>query len=317
MFFKNLIRALFFVAFAALPSLGQAADFSYGFSIGTGSKSGVYYPTGVAICKTVISQTNGLPCVAVNTGGSVDNIARLRSGETNFGIVQADTLYNATHGLGRFKDQEKFPKLRTVLSLYTETFTILARKDSGIRKLDDLKGKRVNIGNLGSGQRASMEKLMQAKGWTKSDFFKATELSFSALSGALCGNEVDAVIYVIAHPSALIQKITETCEVVFVSVTGPDVKKMVRATAFFRPTRIKGNTYEKAPSKVLSFGLKASLVSTLDTLPTKVLTLVESLYAEQAKFVGAHPVFVGLTPEALVPTDEIVPLHFGTAQFFR
>jgi len=203
------------------------------------------------------------------------------------------------------------------LSLYTETFTILARKNSGIHKLDDLKGKRVNIGNLGSGQRASMEKLMLAKGWTKSIFSKASERPFSELAGALCGNEVDAVIYVIARPSALIRQITGTCDVVFVNVSGAEVKKMVRNTAFFRPTRIKGNTYEKAPSKVLTFGLKASLVTTLDTLPTKVQTLIKSLYAEQANFVEAHPGFVSLTPETLVPTDEIVPLHFGASQFFR
>lgn len=315
---ENLMFTILFAIFAVLPSTSQAADYRDGIYIGTGSPTGVYYPTGVAICKTVTDQMAGnLPCKAVNTGGSIDNIEKMRSGETNFGIVQADTLYYAVHGLDRFKGQGKFSKLRTVLSLYTETFTILARKDSGIRKLDDLIGKHVNIGSIGSGQRASMDILMRAKGWDVTAFSKASELPFSELSGALCDKKIDAIIYVITHPSSLIQKLLDTCDVVFVDVAGPEVKKMVRNNAFFRPARITAKTYEKAPKKVLTFGLRASLVSTLQTDPTKVEILLKSLYAEHVRFVRSNPGFQALTPEALVPTNEIVPLHFGAVQFFN
>ena len=155
-------------------------------SIGTGGVTGVYYPTGGAICRLANKTTKetGVRCSVESTGGSVFNINTIRSGDLQMGIVQSDWQYHAYNGTSKFKDVGAFKDLRAVFSVHAEPFTVVARKDSGIKNFDDLKGKRVNIGNAGSGQRGTIEVLMKAKGWDKSVFSLASELkAFSLLVG--------------------------------------------------------------------------------------------------------------------------------------
>ncbi|MEL6735950.1 MAG: TAXI family TRAP transporter solute-binding subunit, partial [Pseudomonadota bacterium] len=127
-------------------------------SIGTGGVTGVYYPTGGAICRLVNKgrKEHGIRCAVESTGGSVYNINTIKAGELTFGVAQSDWQHHAYNGTSKFKDNP-FPKVRAVFSVHPEPFTLLVRKDSGITSFEGLKGKRVNVGNPGSGQRATME----------------------------------------------------------------------------------------------------------------------------------------------------------------
>lgn len=315
---ENLFLVLGLALVTLIPFQGQAQDDIRGIVIGTGGKAGVYYPTGVAICNAVKNEMNNtIPCVAEPSGGSVDNIDRMRTGKANFAIVQADTLFYAANGYGHFKETGAFPRFRTVLSLYTEVFTILARKDAGIKTFDDLKGKRVNIGNPGSGQHISMELLMKYKGWTNKDFAKAYELTSSQISGALCDNKVDAIAYVIAHPNESMKRAASECETVLVDVMGPAVTKMVEKFPYLERTTIRGGTYPGSNENTRTFGIKANLVSTLDTSPALVFDLVRSLSYDHTDFLFSHPAFKSLSRQNLWPSDEIVPVHFGSAKFYK
>ena len=125
-------------------------------SIGTGGVTGVYYPTGGAICRLVNKKRkeHGIRCSAESTGGSVYNINTIRAGELEFGVAQSDWQYHAYHGTSKFEKAGPFKKLRSMFPVHAEPFTLIVRADSGITGFADLKGKRVNIGNPGSGQRA-------------------------------------------------------------------------------------------------------------------------------------------------------------------
>ncbi|PHS78217.1 MAG: C4-dicarboxylate ABC transporter substrate-binding protein [Rhodospirillaceae bacterium] len=314
---KFVLNSIVFSALLLLPLSGQAADPMRGIVIGTGGPNGVYFPTGVGLCKAVTkTMKNKLPCVAKNSKGSVDNIERLRAGKINFGIVQNDTLFYALKGYGPFKGKGKFPKLRTALSMFTETFTILARKDSGIRTLDDLKGKRVNIGSLGSGQRASMELVMLMKGWTKATFSKVFEFTSSEISGAICDNKVDAIVYVIAHPNPSIKKAAQACETVLVQVYDPTIKKMIEKSPYLQAARIRGGTYPGSPQTTLTFGIKSTLVTTMDMDSKRVKSMIKALYYNFSDLLYSHPALHNLTRDAVMPTDEVVPVHAGAAQYF-
>ena len=193
--------------------------------IGTGGVTAVYYPAGGAICRVVNEQSTEIRCLVQSTGGSIDNIARLRAGELQFGFAQSDWRYHAFHGTDRFSEYGPFEDLRTVFSLHAEPFTIVARADADVSQLDDLKGKRVNIGNPGSGQRATMDVVLAAKGWSLADFAEALELTSAEQSQALCTDRVDAIVMTVGHPSASIQKATTRCDGVLIAVSGAEIRR--------------------------------------------------------------------------------------------
>ncbi|MEJ2426545.1 MAG: TAXI family TRAP transporter solute-binding subunit, partial [Candidatus Thiodiazotropha sp.] len=160
-----------------LPVLASGAQERF-INIGTGGLTGVYYPAGGAICRLLNKgrQDHGIRCSVESTGGSIFNLNSIASGELDFGIAQSDWQYHAYHGTSKFSERGPDKDLRAVFSIHSEPFTVMARDDSGIKSFSDLQGKRVNIGNPGSGQRGTMEVLMQKLHWTRDSFKLASEL---------------------------------------------------------------------------------------------------------------------------------------------
>ncbi len=144
---------------ASFASFDAKAAEQQFISIGTGGVTGVYYPTGGAICRLVnkMRKDTGIRCSAESTGGSIYNINTIRAGELEFGVAQSDWQYHAYNGTSKFKDQGKFADLRAVFSVHPEPVTVIASDGSGINNLSDVKGKRLNIGNAGSGTRGTWE----------------------------------------------------------------------------------------------------------------------------------------------------------------
>src|SRR5918995_6459008 len=140
----------------ALASFGTPAVAQQKFiTVGTGGVTGVYYAVGGAICRLVNKdrKEHGLRCSVESTGGSPYNVNAIREGELDFGMAQSDVQYNALKGEGAFAENGPFPELRAVFSVHPEPFTVLARADANVSTFEDLKGKRVNVGNPGSGTR--------------------------------------------------------------------------------------------------------------------------------------------------------------------
>ncbi|MGB2317158.1 MAG: TAXI family TRAP transporter solute-binding subunit, partial [Litorivicinaceae bacterium] len=235
-------------AFGLTAGAVQAQQF---ISIGTGGVTGVYYPTGGAICRLVNKdrKTHGIRCSAESTGGSVYNINTIRAGELEFGVAQSDWQYHAYNGTSKFKDQGAFTDLRAVFSVHPEPFTLLVRGKSfnNVKKFEDLKGLKVNVGNPGSGQRATMEVVMDSFGMKMSDFAVAAELKGSEMAQALCDGKIDAMIYTIGHPAAAITEATNSCDVRLVSVKGAPIDKLVADNAFYRVATVPGGMYKDNP----------------------------------------------------------------------
>jgi len=215
MFLKTIIMS----AIIAVSTTASANNF---ITIGTGGVTGVYYPTGGSICRLVNKgrKQHGVRCSVESTAGSVYNINTIRAGDLDMGVAQSDWQHHAYNGTSKFKDAGAFKELRAVFSVHAEPFTVVARADAGIKNLEDLKGKRVNIGNPGSGQRGTMEVLMKAMGWDKSTFSLASELKSAEQSKALCDNKIDAMVFTVGHPSGSIKEATTTCDSVLVKQSG-------------------------------------------------------------------------------------------------
>ncbi|TIW38299.1 MAG: TAXI family TRAP transporter solute-binding subunit, partial [Mesorhizobium sp.] len=191
-------------------------------TIGTGGVTGVYYAAGGAICRLLNKdrKTHGIRCSVESTGGSAFNVNTIKEGELDFGMAQSDVQYNAYKGLESFKDGGAHTDLRAVFSIHPEPFTVLAHPNAGVTKFEDFKGKRFNVGNPGSGTRASMERLLGAMGWTLADFSLASELKADEHGPALCDGKIDGFFYGVGHPSANIQDPTTTCAAKLVPLTG-------------------------------------------------------------------------------------------------
>lgn len=307
----------FAAAFALIASPGMAQQ--QFVSIGTGGVTGVYYPTGGAICRMMAKTRaeHGIRCAVESTGGSVYNVNAIRSGELDFGVAQSDVQFKAAKGESSFAEQGAFEELRSVFSIHPEPFTVVARADSGIVNFEDLQGKRVNVGNPGSGQRDTMEVLMASLGWTMDDFSLTSELQAAEQSQALCDNNIDAMIYTVGHPSGSIQEATTACDAVLVNVTGAEVDKLVADNPYYRTATVPGGMYRGNDGDVTTFGVGATLVTSTNTPDDVVYALVRAVFSDMDQFRGLHPAFANLDPRQMANDGLSAPLHPGAEKYFR
>ncbi len=315
------MRKLTVVMLAAVfVCIGVADAFATQYvTIGTGGVTGVYYPTGGAICRLVnkTRKEHGIRCSVESTGGSVYNLNTIRAGELDMGVAQSDWQYHAYNGTSKFKSQGPNKDLRAVFSVHPEPFTVVARTDSGIKNFQDLKGKRVNIGNPGSGQRGTMEVVMAAEGWTKADFKLASELKSSEQSKALCDNKIDAMIFTVGHPSGSIKEATTSCDSVLVNVTGPAIDKLVADNDYYRSATIPGGMYRGTPEDATTFGVGATFVSSSKVSEEVIYQVVKAVFENFDEFKKLHPAFAHLNPTEMIKDGLSAPLHKGAIKYYK
>ena len=306
-----------FITAAMLAAGAAQAQEETFITIGTGGVTGVYYPTGGAICRLVNRgrPEHGIRCSVESTGVSVFNVNAIRQGELEFGVAQSDVQAQAYRGEGEF--DEAFEGLRSVFSVHPEPFTVVARADAGIETFDDLQGKRVNIGNPGSGQRVLMERLMEAKGWTTSDFALTAELQAAEQSQALCDNNIDAMVYSVGHPSGSIQEATTACDSVLVDVTGPVVDQLVEENPYYRVATIPGGMYRGNDEDTTTFGVGATFVSSDAVSEDVVYEVTKAVFENIDQFRSLHPAFADLDPQEMANEGLSAPLHPGAKRYFE
>ena len=288
-------------------------------TIGTGGVTGVYYPTGGAICRLVNKKRkeHGIRCSTESTGGSVFNLNTIRAGDLDMGVAQSDWQYHAYHGSSKFKDKGANRELRAIFSVHPEPFTVVARADSGIRNFGDLKGKRVNVGNPGSGQRGTMEVLMEASGWKMSDFALASELKSSEQSMALCDNKIDAMVFTVGHPSGSIKEATTSCDSVLVNVTGSAVDMLVAENDFYRTATIPGGMYNGNTNDIKTFGVGATFVTSTRTPANVIYQVVKAVFENFDTFRKYHPAFRILDKRQMIKDGLSAPLHAGAVKYYK
>ncbi|MBA1274987.1 TAXI family TRAP transporter solute-binding subunit [Stutzerimonas azotifigens] len=304
-------------ALAGTTLAGVAQAESKFVTIGTGGQTGVYYVAGQSICRFVNRNAENIKCNAPASGGGVANVNGLRSGEFNFGIMQSDHQYKAMEGVEPFKNEGKMEDIRAVFSLQSEVFTVLARRDANIKSLDDLKGKRVNIGNPGSGQRDTLEEIMQVKGWDRSVFSLASELKPAEQASALGDNNIDAMTYFVGHPNGAIQEATTTVDAVLVPITGPEIDKLLSEKSYYTKAEIPGGLYKGNDSATQSIGGKAVLSTTAGTDAETVYQLVKAVFENLERFQRLHPAFADLKAEDMIKVGLSAPLHEGAERYYK
>ncbi len=304
---------------AALLAVATPAQADETFiTIGTGGQTGVYFVVGQSICRLVNRNTaeHGIKCTAPSTGGSIANINAIKAGDMDMGVAQSDWQFHAFNGSSKF-DGDPFPDLRAVFSVHPEPVTVIARAETGVTEFDQLKGLRVNVGNPGSGQLATMEVVLDAKGWTMDDFALASQLKPAEQAQALCDNKVDAIVYAVGHPNGSIQEATTSCASRLVNLTGPAIDKLVEENAFYAMATVPGGMYTGNDADTTTFGVRATFVSSTNTDEETIYQVVKAVFDNFDRFKRLHPAFANLEEEEMIARGLSAPLHDGAARYYR
>ena len=287
-------------------------------TIGTGAVTGVYYASGGAICRLMKeSRTkHGTRCAVESTAASVYNINAIRNRELDFGIVQTDTQYNAWKGIADFKGQGAFTDLRSVFTLYPEPLTLVVGKGSNIKRFEDLKGKRFNIGNPGSGTRNLINHVLTAYGMTTRSMI-ISQLKPEQQISALCSNQIDGFAYAVGHPAPNIREAIQTCGGQLVSLSGPIIDRLVNDHPYYAIATIPAKLYPGTPHEIKAFGPVAGIVTSARVPDEQVYALVKSVFDNLDEFKSLHPAHAGLNQKRMISDDMAAPLHPGAIRYYK
>ena len=306
------------LATAALVGALSIPAFSAEFiTIGTGGVTGTYYPTGGAICRLVnkYKKDTKIRCSVESTGGSVYNINTIKNGELDFGIVQSDVVYQSHTGTKKFEGK-KIEKVRSVMAIYPELFTLVTRKDANIAGIMDIKGKRINLGNPGSGNESTALAMFDALGIKKSDLAFAGALKAAEMPDALRDNKIDGYFYMVGHPTANIKDASNSVDVKITPITGSKIDSFVKANPYFAQADVPGGMYKGNESGTPTFGVKAVLVTSTDVSDKAVYTVVKAILENFDAFKKLHPAYANITKESLLDGLS-APMHEGAKKYFK
>ena len=268
--------------------------------IGTGPISGFSYPLGGELCrlyeKTLPAKAT---CLIASTDGSIDDIKRLRDGDISFAIVQSDVAAQAVTASGPFAGAPPFTTLRAIVGLYPDSLTILIRADGPIKRLDDMKGKRVAVGEPGMPEPLFGD-LLDGLGWTKADLGGVVEMPRGQQAAALCGGKISAIALSAPHPNGFVRQALGTCPLTVLDLGGPALTAVLAGHKAFGPATIDLGLYGADTAKqVKSFGPRAVLVTTTEADPQVIGRILSAISQHTEDLKRAHPAFSALNVDLL------------------
>ena len=264
-----------------------AAEF---ITIGTGGVTGTYYPIGGAICQMVNKnkkETN-IRCSVESTGGSVYNVNTIKAGELDFGVSQSDTAYQSFKGEGKFKDAP-VPELRSVMAIYPELLALVGSKKSGIQKITDVKGQKINMDSPGSGTALTADVVFEAFGIKRSDLALVNELKATEGPTMLQDNHIDGYFFAAGHPTANIKDASNSVDINIVPIEGAPLDQLIQKYPYYAKGKISGTFYKGVTTDVPTLGIKAILVTNSKTKDDVVYQVTKTILDNFDKLKELHP----------------------------
>lgn len=304
----------------ALSSMVWAAPTTF-ITIGSGSTSGLYYPTAVGIAKIINDADIDLRANARSTGASVFNANAIGEGSMQMGMMQNNIAYYAYNGTGIAAFEDKpIKNLRGMVALYPESIHILARKDAGIDSVADFAGKRVYVGDVGSGTEADARNIMNAYDLTFDDLKSTVRGSSGSAVGLLRDGRIDAMFYTVGLGSAAITEAAQTAPIKIISISDEKLKQLTDKYAFYTAFTIPGGTYPGIEDDEHTVTLKAMLGVSADLSKEAVYTFMNTVWNKKLdtffsdvqnpnldKFFTVKKGLDGMS----------IPLHPGAAKFYK
>ncbi len=305
-FFKYILLTIF------LSSITYGAQF---ITIGTGSVTGTYYPTGAAICKLVnkYKKETKIRCSVESTAGSVYNVNTVKNGELDFAIAQSDVIFQAVKASNKNKPTKK---IKSIMAIYPELLTLVTRKDANIKQLLDIKDKRINLGNEGSGNEATAMVLLKHSNIKRNDLKFSGAYEAAEMPEALKKNKIDGYFYMVGHPTANVKDAANSVDIRLIPLEGPAVDKLVKKYPYFTKEVISKKMYRGNEKPIKTFGVKAVLITSSEMSNKAVYTITRAILENFELFKKLHPTYSNITKKSLLKGLS-APLHKGARKYYK
>jgi len=290
-------------------------------TIGTGGVTGIYYPTGVAICRMVNKKLDEhkIKATVESTSGSVFNVNAVLNADLVFGVVQSDRQYQAYNGLAEWSKYGKQTDLRSLFSVHPESITLIVSEKSGIREIEDLKGKRVNLGNPGSGYLQNSRDVLKAMGLDEDRDLHAEYVKAVEAPGLLQDGRLDAFFYTVGHPNSNISEATSgRIKVFIVPIKGRNIEKMLEKYPYYAESTIAHSfyPYAKNTEDIETIGVKATFVTSKNVDDDIVYAITKEVFDNFKAFKSLHPAYKVLTKQSMLK-GLTAPIHKGALRYYQ
>ena len=306
------ISSLLLVAAVMLASCSKNAKKDY--IMATGGTGGTYYPFGGAIANIWNTKVENMNVTAQATGASAENLRLINKGEAEYAIVQNDVMDYAYNGTDLFAG-EKLANIMTIGTLYPEVVQIAVSKDSGIKSVADFKGKRISVGDAGSGVEFNAKQIMEGYGLTFDDI-KKSNLSFKESAEGIQNGTLDGCFVTAGVPNAALQELAFTAGLTLVPVDGEAAKKICEKYGYYTQTTIPGGTYKGTDDDTPALAIKATLAVNSKLDEQTVYEMTKALFENLNELATAHAKGKEVSAKAAV-TGVSVPFHPGAKKYFK
>lgn len=284
--------------------------------IGGGSVTGVYYQVALHVCNLLNKyNADAYNCVGRPALGSVFNIRAVERGLLDVGVAQSDRNYEAVNGMGEFEGKAQ-GGLRSLFSMHPETVLLVTRKDTGIAAVGDLKGKVVNIGNPGSGQRGNAEDVLRLHGIDSGNDIDAQGLQQQEASRALVDRKIDAFFYTVGNPAAAIEEPANSTDLSIVPINSDTIRSFVGERPYYVMTTIPAGTYTGVDQAAETYAVTATVVTSENASEAMIYDLVKTVFEHLDELRDAHKAFRVLTPESMLQGLS-APFHPGALKYYQ
>ena len=306
------ISSLLLVAAVMLASCSKNAKKDY--ILATGGTGGTYYPFGGAIANIWNTKVENMNVTAQATGASAENLRLINKGEAEYAIVQNDVMDYAYNGTDLFAGEE-LANIMTIGTLYPEVVQIAVSKDSGIKSVADFKGKRISVGDAGSGVEFNAKQIMEGYGLTFDDI-KKSNLSFKESAEGIQNGTLDGCFVTAGVPNAALQELAFTAGLTLVPVDGEAAKKICEKYGYYTQTTIPGGTYKGTDDDTPALAIKATLAVNSKLDEQTVYEMTKALFENLDELATAHAKGKEVSAKAAV-TGVSVPFHPGAKKYFK
>ena len=260
--------------------------------------------------------TEKKPAHVFTSSGSTENTELVESKQVMFAFCQNDIAFMAHNGMGMFQNKKASRNLRALCSLYPESVQIIVKKGGKIQSIQDLRGKKINIGLPGSGVRINALQILQAVGLNiKKDFANVKELPLPIAVEEFKEGKLDVIFVTSAYPAKAVQKLASQTPVKLISLEEKTVNKIVRKYPFFIPIHISQKAYKGVKGNVRSVGVTAMIITHKDTPDEKVKTFLEHLF-KSIPVLSKESLQANYISKEQAQTGMSIPMHKAAKKFF-
>ncbi len=293
-----------------------SADHPAPLVISSGEASGFYFPTAGALCRVLNKdKIQGRTCLVQPSIGSSANLSAVGSGEVELGLAQSRAAALAG-GSGEGHQGTPVHDLRAIMSLYGEAVVVLVRPESQIVQFNDLRGKRVNLGKVGSFQRSMADAVLQAAKISEGDFAQVVELDLDAQAQALCDGNLDAAFFSGVHPMTEVMGAIDQCGAVPLSLSPAIIAQGEARMPWISKLVIPGNSYDGIKEDVTTLAVRTLLVTTERTPSEFVYEIVKAIHGNFSALIRLHPVLANLSRVESAKAGIAIPLHDGARRYY-